>query len=310
MNWRANPDSPIACIGGANLDWRGALRGPLVLGTSNPGDAHLDVGGVARNVAENLARLGSKVTLISRVGDDAGGRQVLEHSEALGIDTSWIGVSSTLPTASYLAILESSGELVVGLDDMDVYEELTPEILQPALPCLQQHTGWFVDSNVPGPTIEWLLASAGGIPVAVDAISVMRARRLIPLLPGITLLFANLVQAAVITGVPSFSDTREAARALEGMGARAGIVTAGGAGIAVWSGSSIDTLPALPARPRDVTGAGDALVAGTLWGLMRGRNLVQASQLGLAAAAITVESPHAAAPELTLTLLEERCARR
>ena len=55
----------IACIGGAHLDRHGVLRGPLVLGTSNPGSVHVAVGGVARNVAENLARLGVKVTLVS-----------------------------------------------------------------------------------------------------------------------------------------------------------------------------------------------------------------------------------------------------
>ena len=63
-------------------------------------------------------------------------------------------------------------------------------------------------------------------------------------------------------------------------------------------------LPALPATPRDVTGAGDALVSGTLFGLSRGQSLQEAARLGLAAAAVTVESEFAAPPHMTSELLE------
>jgi pseudouridine kinase len=277
-----------------------------VLGTSNPGDVQTDFGGVARNVAENLARLGAKVTLVSRVGDDAGGQQVRNHAVGLGIDATLFTISEAQATASYTAILEKSGELVIGLADMDVYEEVTPELLAPFLGRLREQDRWFVDANLPGATIDWLLDAAGEIPVAVDAISVAKARRLAPLAPRIPLLFANLVQAAVIAGVPSFRTSAEAAGSLAELGAPAGVVTAGASGIAAWSGPRVTGFPALPARPRDVTGAGDALVAGTLFGILRGAALVDAARLGLAAAAITVESPYAAAPELTSEMLKER----
>jgi pseudouridine kinase len=86
-------------------------------------------------------------------------------------------------------------------------------------------------------------------------------------LPRISILFANLAQAASVADVESIPDAAHAARALHALGARAGIVTAGAAGIAVWIGDDVRTLAALPAVPRDVTGAGDALIAGTLFGL-------------------------------------------
>jgi pseudouridine kinase len=319
------------------------LRGPLVLGTSNPGSVHVAMGGVARNVAESLARLGENVTLVSRVGDDAAGRQVREHAARAGIDTTLFTTSRVHSTASYTAILENNGELVIGLADMDIYDEITPAVLEPALARLREHSHWFVDANVPGATIGWLLSVAGGILVTVDAISVAKAPRLAPLLPGISLLFANLAQAAALCGAgtgacrvdtrvdasrpgqplaqappartdslhdPASVDSRtQAAQDLERFGARAGIVTAGAAGIAVWNGDSVQNLSAFPAHPRDVTGAGDALVAGTLFGILHGRSLFEAARMGLAAAAITVESPQAAAPELTPDLLRERLAR-
>ncbi len=299
----------IACIGGAHLDRHGILRGPMVLGTSNPGAVHVAFGGVARNVSENLARLGAEVTLVSRVGCDAAGREVRHHVANLGIDASLFTASETQPTASYTAILESGGELVIGLADMQVYEEITPAVLEPALARLQGHSHWFIDANVPGPAIDWLLSQAGPIPVAVDAISVARAPRLSPLLPRIQLLFSNLAQAAVLLGASHRLDLLEATRGLRELGARAGVVTGGAAGIAVWQGDRTAAFPALAAKPRDVTGAGDALVAATLFRILQNRPLEEAAQWGLAAAAITVESPHAAAPELTAALVSERHAR-
>ena len=65
-------------------------------------------------------------------------------------------------------------------------------------------------------------------------------------------------------------------------------------------------LPSLPAAPRDVTGAGDALISGTIHGLSQGLELCAAARLGLAAAAITVESAGASAAELTAEALYAR----
>ena len=169
---------------------------------------------------------------------------------------------------------------------------------------------WFADTNLPAETIAWLLDQAGGIPVAVDAVSVVKARKLRGVLPRISILFANLAQAASIADVESISDAAQAAHVLRTLGVRAGVVTAGAAGIAVWTGDDVRTMAALPAVPRDVTGAGDALIAGTLYGVTEPRSLFDAARLGLAAAAITVESGSTTAAHLTAELMFEMASRR
>src|SRR5579883_1855130 len=122
----------IACIGAANVDWRGVVRGAATLGTSNHGDVSLDFGGVARNVAVNLARLGCRVSICSRIGDDDLGGRVVDHLRETGVSTTAVARSGTSPTASYIAILESNGELVIGLDDMKVYDEIDAVMLREA----------------------------------------------------------------------------------------------------------------------------------------------------------------------------------
>jgi pseudouridine kinase len=284
----------IVSIGGAHIDRHAVLQGPLVAGTSNPCNLRESFGGVARNVAENLARLGGRVALVSRVGDDRAGRAVVAQLAALGVDVAGVSVAARRPTASYTAILGGSGELVFGLADMDLYDEIAVE---PAPDGMR-----FVDTNLPAETIARLL------PAAVDAVSVVKARKLRGLLPRVSILFANLAQAASVAEVEAFADPAAAARVMRGLGACAGVVTAGARGIAVWSGDRVQTMAALPASPRNVTGAGDALIAGTLYGVSQGMPLAEAARLGLAAAAITVESGATNAGHLKAELLDARLA--
>ena len=86
------------------------------------------------------------------------------------------------------------------------------------------------------------------------------------------------------------------------------VSAAGAAGIAVWTDAGVQQLSALPAEPRDVTGAGDALIAGTLFGVTGGLDLAAAARLGLAAAAITVESGATVADNLTVERINARLA--
>src|SRR5260370_38426096 len=98
----------IASIGAAHVDRRGILRGPTILGTSNRGDVHLDFGGVARNVAEKLARLGCSVSMLSRVGDDEDGRRGIAHLPSAGVHTTLLSRSPRLRAATCPAYLRDN----------------------------------------------------------------------------------------------------------------------------------------------------------------------------------------------------------
>jgi pseudouridine kinase len=296
----------IACIGGAHIDRHGLLAGPLIPGTSNPGSVTSDFGGVARNVAENLSRLGRKVRMVSRVGDDESGRAVVNDLQTLGIDTSLISVSAqakACATASYTAILRPDGELVLGLADMAIYDEITPALLEPALPRLLECELWFVDANLPAETLRWIAEASSHLALTADAVSVVKSRKLTGILDFVSPLFLNIAQAASILGLSSFPDAWAAAGAMS-QHVLSGVVTAGAEGAAAWLDGDVRVIPARPAKVRDVTGAGDALIAGTLFGITGGvPGFFRAVQLGMAAAAITVESGSTTAPHLTADLL-------
>src|SRR5215510_3688762 len=102
---RLRKHATMVCIGGANMDIKGRIAGRTVMGTSNPGTAVLSPGGVARNIAHNLALLGVRAALVSAVGRDALGTQLLAVTAAAGVDIS--GVLRTADaTGSYSATLD------------------------------------------------------------------------------------------------------------------------------------------------------------------------------------------------------------
>jgi pseudouridine kinase len=295
----------IACIGGAHVDRYAVLKEPFVPATPNPATVTTGYGGVARNVAENLVRLGGDVMLVSRAGSDESGSALLSHLKSLGFDTSLIS-RSTGHTASYTAVLQPNGELILGVADMDIYDEMSPGLLEPAIARVRDCSVWFIDANLPQETIEWL--ASFDVDLAADATSVAKSRRLGTVLNRISVIFLNIAQAASITGMDGFDGAVAAACAMRAVGSPAGIVTNGGSGIAVWADSEIQPLCAFPAVVRNVTGAGDALIAGTLFGLTGIEGIMRSAQLGLAAAAITVESEATVAPHLTSQLLYDRLA--
>src|SRR5713226_870838 len=137
----------ILCIGAAHLDRRARAIAAVVAGSSNPVRLSTGWGGVARNVAETLVRLGASVGLVSRVGADAEADRLIEALAALGIDTGLIARAPGATTASYTALLDPAGELVVGLADMAIYDGMDAAFFAPLRPRLADHAAWFVDAN-------------------------------------------------------------------------------------------------------------------------------------------------------------------
>ncbi len=122
-------DRPILCIGAANLDRKLRAAKPLVMGTSNPAGAVESFGGVARNIAENLARMGAAVSLITAVGNDSSGRALLAQLDTVGIDTRGALTLDDAASGTYTAVLDVDGQMAVALADMALYDRITPAFL-------------------------------------------------------------------------------------------------------------------------------------------------------------------------------------
>jgi pseudouridine kinase len=291
----------VVVIGGANVDIKGRAQSLVLPGTSNPGQVTISPGGVGRNVAENLARLDVDVALVSMVGDDANGQLVRAATAKCGVDVSMIGTGSA-PTGTYLAVLDGSGEMVTAVNDMRVIDDLSPGFLAQYEGKLAAADLLVADCNLPVSSLAWLasLSARAGRRLLIDPISIPKSRKLLALRVEAPLfaLMANRLQIESLTGQ---SELEAAAKQLHRMGFENVVIHLGREGVMVSEGSGPTAkLPALPVEGiADVTGAGDAAVAGLTLGLLMGLTLLDAARLGQAAAALNLQSLNSVAEDVS-----------
>jgi sugar/nucleoside kinase (ribokinase family) len=315
-------DPEIICIGAAHWDVIACADQPLPRGADAPGVILRRPGGVALNVAHGLARLGRSVGLVSVIGRDAEGEQLVALLEAEGVNCAWMVRSANHPTASYLAIEDAKGELVAAVADCAALE--APELValldaprrdrgsgradswffHPPAPDDAEQIRYaraiFFDANLPEAALAALprFASQSAVPISANAVSPAKAVRLRKLLetPDIPAnmtrvrsadwLYATRTEAEAILGA-TFGTALDAALALRRTTLAAGgvIVTDGArAAASVSDGCRVELTP--PTRAvRSVTGAGDALTAAHLDAILGGAAPDAALRAGLAAAA-------------------------
>lgn len=305
----ANP-LPIVCIGGAVVDRKHRLKGPLALASSNPASAVTGFGGVARNVAELLARLGAQVSLAAAVGDDAAGRDLIRHTAASGVEMSLTVAQPGVATAEYLAILaHDTGDLILGSAAMEQAEQAMDGRINAVLAALPRSCIIFADANLSPATLARVAAHATREEclLALDGVSVAKAPRLPANLAGVRLVVMNRDEAAASSGMKGGAATLAAA--LVRRGAACAIVTAGAEGATLADADGIRHAPASPVAAVDVTGAGDSLVAAILWRMSLGETPDQALPWGMAAAAAAISSPASVHPGMSAAFLAERVSR-
>ena len=327
----------VVVIGGANIDLRGRPAGEVLeRHTSNPGKINVGSGGVGRNIAHNLALLNVPVTLLSAVGDDGEGIRILEDTGKAGVKTDQMIISGEHPTGIYLAILDEKGEMEVAVSDMKILEEITVEYLRSKAYLIKESKIVVADTNIPEESIEYVvdLCKKVKVPLLIEPVSVEKARKLRKILDGsgkgrgsgkwvIDYITPSEDELESISGMEIDDDQDinivKAVKELKCRGVKNVIVTLGKRGIYVsygGAGSSSEGEQDKPGKGKfmapyrgevvDVTGAGDALVAGLVYGIYKGYSLEVAARFGLGAAALTISTKEAVRRDLREGLLRSR----
>lgn len=296
-------------IGAAGTDIIGRADTTLHTSTSNPGQVRMCHGGVARNIAENLTRLGTETILISAVGDDDPGRQLLDHVAEAGVVIDHTIIAEGMPTGSYLAVLNDQGGLQFALDDMTVIEAVTSQYLRQRYNLFKEAVAVVIDANLPPKTLATVcsLAHRARVPIGADPTSKTLAKRLEPHLGDLWLITPNEGEAEVLCPNPVPHADRDqavnAARYLVSQGIQIAIIAMAEYGVVYATADSSGHIPAVKTEVIDPTGAGDALTATMIFALLNDIPLDEAVRLGASAASLTLQTPGSVVPDLSLELL-------
>lgn len=299
----------ITCIGGANLDRKARGKQQIRLHSSNPVTITESCGGVARNIAENLGRLGCHTSLVTCIGEDKEGEWIVQETKKHGVDVSPIWRLPTQRTGTYTALLDIDGEMVVSLANMDIYDALTPEMFAERWPHIAAAHAVFLDTNVPADCLAYIIerCQQEQISLFIDPVSSAKAQKLPVRLDGVEAILPNREEAELLAGmeIHSLEDCERASAIIRERGVKHVIVTMGEQGIYCQSEEMSEHVLPYPTEVVDVTGAGDAFVAGLLYGVVNGEPFPKALRLGLAASALALQTEQSVAAALKPEQLEE-----
>lgn len=300
----------VAVVGGITKDIGGRSTGPLVARDSNPGRVRISMGGVGRNIAHNLALLGVEVTFLTAIGDDDFAHTVAASCGKLGIDISHAlqvpgGASST-----YLFIADADGEMELAINDMEIFQHVTPDYLASRLGVLNNAQLVVVDANLPEASIDWLCHHVTP-PIFADPVSTAKAGKFRRSLGRVHTIKPNRLEAELLSGIPiTGQDSLEAAAdALLSTGLHRVFLSLGPDGIfaADHQGQRL-LLPCCPGQMVNTTGCGDAAMAAIAWAYLQGTDLRDTALAALAAGAIAMESPETIHPDMSEQALRRRLA--
>lgn len=287
--------SDILCIGSVLWDVIGRSASVMRQGSDVPGRITRLPGGVALNIAMTLARFGLAPTLLSAVGRDPEGDELVAACARLGMVTDHLYRSEDLPTDRYMAV-EGANGLIAAIADAHSLEAAGRKILLPlengALGRVDApYAGLMaLDGNLTAALLEDIAQSPvfARADLRVAPASPGKAERLSPFLKhSRATLYVNLEEAGLLCQ-REFDSSAEAARGLLDRGAKRVLVTDGGASATEADANAVITQTPPEVLVTRVTGAGDTFMAAHIASEADGQSRDAALNRALLAAATYV----------------------
>lgn len=296
-------------IGGVNMDIGGKSYETIIPMDSNPGQVRMSLGGVGRNIAHNMALLGIETRLLTAFGDDLYAERIASSCGELGIDISGALKVPGGVTSTYLYIAGPDGDMQCAVSDMDICNAITPEYLESKLNMINNAQLVVADTNISKEALEYL-AEHCTAPLFVDPVSTAKAAKITSILGKIHTLKPNKIEAEMLSGITirTREDMERAADNLLSTGLRRVFISMGSDGVFAADHTDKMVIPCKKVEPVNMTGAGDAFMAGLAWAYLEGTDLKNTAIAASSAGAIAILGAETINPKMSEKKLREMIA--
>jgi len=294
-------DAYICVIGGSNMDIQGFPSSDLIYKDSNMGEVKISLGGVGRNIAENLVRLGVNTRLISVVGDDVYGQKIIDEAREIGLNMSDSLVLKGESTSTYLSILDEKMDMVLAISHMDICDRMTVEFIKSKRHIIENAALCILDTNIPLDVLEYVLTTFKETVFFLDTVSSTKAKKVKDLIGYFHTIKPNRIEAEMLTGVQIKEDTdlEKAAQVLHEKGVVQVFISLGENGV-YYSSGNIGKHIATPKVPIiNATGAGDAFIAALALAHLKQMDIQEAVKMAIAASIIALSHENTINPTLS-----------
>ncbi len=296
----------VTLIGAANIDIQGFPFDTLIYRDSNPGRVRLCPGGVSRNIAENLSRMGAETELVSAVGEGANGRFILDSCRQSGIGCSNVLIVPDMESSTYMAIMDTEGDMALALSDMSISDRITVEYLESVRDVIESSALIEVDPCLSGDVVAYVLEEYSSIPVFIDPVSIGKAKKIKNLLGKIDTLKLNRLEAEYLSGakIVTDEDLLKVSLYFLNTGVHNLFITLGENGVYYTNGEQQGKFVPPETEIKNATGAGDAFMAGVIYGSLAGYGIERTAAFATAVSVAALRSRDTVNPDITIEMIE------
>lgn len=295
-------DDYVVVIGGMNMDIYGMPTNEVINRDSNPGVVGMTVGGVGQNIAQNLAHLDVPTYLITVYGDDYNGQLLQSSCERNNIHLDYASELKGERSSTYMYITDDTGDMLVGVNDMGICKNISPEFLAQRLDFINGAKICLVDANLEKATIDWIGTHVTA-PIFGDTVSCAKAEHFSGILDKVEVLKPNKLEASLLSGVEIVDEetAKEAAQILLDKGIQKIFISLGKDGILCAHQNKFVIIHPYRTIMANANGAGDCGMAAIIWSYFDNpaRHLGEVGRIAQAASSIALESSKSV-PDITV----------
>ena len=276
----------VLVVGASNVDYVALSNNKLIRKDSNIGKLNITFGGVGRNIVENLAILEDDVSFITFLGNDSFGKELRKDLESINVKI--YSPNKKERTSSYLAVLDSNGDMDVAICDTEIIDKSTVEDIKPFDDVISEFTSIVLDANINDKIIDHIFKEYSDKKILVEAVSANKVKRYEKYLDKIYLFKSNVLEAKHLLNLYDAEPMLLAKRLME-RGVKNVVITDGGKPVIIGENNEVVFVTPKPIEKIiSASGAGDSLFAGLIHGLINGASLVESVAFGIKVSQMTL----------------------
>lgn len=298
----------ISIVGGTNIDIQGFPNSDLILKDSNPGEVKVSLGGVGRNIGENLVKLGIETKLISAVGDDVYGRKILDESRLIHLNMEDTLVLKEHATSTYLSILDGTYDMMVAIAHMDIIDKVSVDFIKNKKQLIENSKICIIDTNIPQETIEYILTNYRGVDFFLDTVSTTKAKKIKDIIGYFHTIKPNKLEAEMLSGIKinNEADLKSAANYFLEKGVKRVFISLGEEGMYYDDGVNANHIRNPKIQVVNATGAGDACLAALAYSHFNNFDIDYSTRFSMSAAILALSHENTINPNISVENINKK----
>ncbi len=296
-----NEEDYVTVIGAANLDIHGFTEEKLILNDSNPGTVKICLGGVGRNISENLTKLNIDTKLITATGGDSNSKKLIEECTLMGIDMEDSLILPDMNASIYLAIIDENGDMALALSDMSVLDRMTPEFIKSKSHIIKNSKIIVLDAGLSREVIEYVLINFKDNKIFLDPVSIKKSRKVKDIIGKFNTIKLNRMEAEFLSGMSGKKedDLYRVSKYFIQQGVKRVFITLGKQGVYYREGDYSNLLTPPQIHVTNATGAGDAFMAGIIYGSMFENHIDDIAKFSASASILALSHENTVNPNMS-----------